>query len=175
MNIRWRIAKESDAETVAVLAESTFVEMWHSFYSAEDMQKYTTGAFAVPSIAALLQQPELHRFILAEVDGVLAGYAKLTFGTSMPEFDGSFVVEIERFYFFKKYHGTGVAHALMEYILLDAEKRCAGWVFLGVDVNNHRAIRFYSRYGFTVFGRKEFRVGAVVDIDQLMKRPIPAG
>ncbi|MFM2136516.1 MAG: hypothetical protein RL021_1916 [Bacteroidota bacterium] len=172
MNIRWRIADQNDAETVAALSHSTFVEMWQPFYTPQDMQVYTKEAFSLPAILSLLSKPEIHRFVLAEMDNEFAGYAKITLGSSLEDFPGASVMEIERFYLFRKYHGTGIAQALMDYILKEAEARGMEWIFLGVDVNNHRAIRFYSRYGFEVYGRKDFRVGTVVDTDQLMRRRV---
>lgn len=172
MNIRFWIADEIDAEKVAELGSATFSEMWQPFYSPEDMQEYLQSSFNVDLVSALLRKTDKHLFVLVEVDGELAGYSKLTLGTSLSEFDGVRTLEIERYYLFKKHHGSGIADRLMEFLLEFAAARGFIWMYLGVDVNNHRAIRFYTRYGFKVFGRKDFMVGKVVDTDQLMKRRV---
>lgn len=43
------------------------------------------------------------------------------------------------------------------------------WLWLGVNIDNHKAINFYKKYGFTIFGEKAFRLGNAVDNDYLMK------
>jgi len=169
MNIRWRIAGPADDAEVAAIGTETFYETWHPFYTPEDMERYFLSAFTVEQTKALLRDPLHTLVILFYVDDHPAGYAQLNFGTDLKEFEGCSSGEIERFYFFKRYHGTGVANQLMETVLDQFRKRGCDWVFLGVDVNNHRAIRFYSRYGFKVFGKKDFVVGSVVETDQLMK------
>jgi ribosomal protein S18 acetylase RimI-like enzyme len=161
-----------DTDLLAALGRETFQEMWQPFYSPADLSAYLDDAFSSASLRAELELPLIHRYFLVEVAGSLAGYAKLRVGTQLDEFTGYRAGEIERFYFFRTHHGSGAAHALMEIVLDAAVKEGLDWVYLGVDINNHRAIRFYQKYGFEVFGRKEFRVGNQVDIDQLMKREL---
>ena len=126
-------------------------------------------AFDINKIRKELEDIETNTFLIVMIDGVTAGYAKLRRDSIFEETEGSKTIELERFYLKRKFHGKGVAQTLMEKVLKLSRDEGMEWVVLGVDVNNFRAIRFYTRYGFEVFGHKIFRVGTVEDTDQLMK------
>ena len=57
----------------------------------------------------------------------------------------------------------------MAWALDHARSHGAREVILSVYVDNHRAYRFYERYGFRDIGRIAFRVGTTVDDDNLMR------
>jgi ribosomal protein S18 acetylase RimI-like enzyme len=80
-------------------------------------------------------------------------------------------VELSKMYVLPAHHGSGVAAALMD-AALDA---AAGWaaecVWLGVNQENQRAQRFYSKHGFTVSGNRSFRLGDHAESDYVMVRP----
>ena len=46
------------------------------------------------------------------------------------------------------------------------------WLWLGVNIDNHKAINFYKKYEFVIFGEKGFQLGDAVDTDYLMKKKI---
>jgi ribosomal protein S18 acetylase RimI-like enzyme len=45
-------------------------------------------------------------------------------------------------------------------------------VWLGVNQHNQRAQRFYTKHGFSINGTKTFRLGAGVENDYVMVRPL---
>jgi ribosomal protein S18 acetylase RimI-like enzyme len=45
-------------------------------------------------------------------------------------------------------------------------------VWLGVWKENHRAIKFYERWGFEIFAEQEFILGNDHQIDWLMKKTL---
>jgi ribosomal protein S18 acetylase RimI-like enzyme len=51
----------------------------------------------------------------------------------------------------------------------DSDAKC---VWLGVNQLNARAQRFYTKQGFTISGTKTFRLGAGVENDYVMVRPL---
>ena len=57
----------------------------------------------------------------------------------------------------------------MDWAIATARARGAQDLFLSVYVDNHRARRFYERYGFERVGRYQFMVGAHADEDDLMR------
>jgi ribosomal protein S18 acetylase RimI-like enzyme len=57
----------------------------------------------------------------------------------------------------------------MEKALQIARKEHFKWVWLGVWENNNRAIRFYEKFGFSVFDHHIFRVGSDNQTDVLMR------
>ena len=56
---------------------------------------------------------------------------------------------------------------------LDAGRnRGAAGMWLGVNQHNARARAFYERSGFTVVGTKHFTVGARIEDDYVLERPL---
>jgi ribosomal protein S18 acetylase RimI-like enzyme len=45
-------------------------------------------------------------------------------------------------------------------------------MWLGVNQENPRAQRFYAKHGFTVAGTKTFRLGAGLEQDYVLVRPL---
>lgn len=64
---------------------------------------------------------------------------------------------LSRFAIHKSYRGSGLAGKMMErFLLLNKEQGVTPRRFtLHVDQHNHRAIAFYSKYGFTPVNRKK--------------------
>ena len=50
--------------------------------------------------------------------------------------------------------------------------RGARCLWLGVNQKNERAQRFYSKHGFTVAGTKTFPMGAHIEQDFVLVRPL---
>ena len=78
-------------------------------------------------------------------------------------------IELYQFYVLGAWHGQGVAQELMAWALEHARSHGAKEIILSVYVDNHRAHRFYEKYGFEDIGRIAFRVGETVDDDNLMR------
>ncbi|MEO7122497.1 MAG: GNAT family N-acetyltransferase [Lacisediminihabitans sp.] len=102
--------------------------------------------------------------LIAEVDGVPAGYSMLVFEEPT---DADVVaaitvrpaVELSKFYVVQGHHGSGVGETLMAATLAVAPERGGASVWLGVNQHNARANRFYEKHGFTQVGTKRFRLG----------------
>ena len=60
----------------------------------------------------------------------------------------------------------------MQRALAAAEERGARHMQLSVYVDNHRARRFYERYGFEPVGRYDFMVGSHADDDLVLRHVI---
>jgi ribosomal protein S18 acetylase RimI-like enzyme len=81
-------------------------------------------------------------------------------------------VELSKMYVLPDSHGAGVSTALMTSALQRAMQMDAKCVWLGVNQRNERAQRFYTKHGFTINGTKSFRLGAGVENDYVMVRPL---
>jgi len=67
--------------------------------------------------------------------------------------------EICKLYVTAEYHGSAVAHELMNAAIQDATSRGCESVWLGVNQRNARANAFYARQGFAQVGTRRFLVG----------------
>jgi ribosomal protein S18 acetylase RimI-like enzyme len=81
-------------------------------------------------------------------------------------------VELSKMYVLPESHGEGVSAALMTAALQHAKHTDANCVWLGVNQNNVRAQRFYTKHGFAIKGTKTFRLGAGIESDYVMVRPL---
>jgi GNAT superfamily N-acetyltransferase len=106
---------------------------------------------------------------IGEADREAVAYAKLGPPTLPFEPRGK-PIELRQFYVLGEWHGTGAASALMQWVLEEAERRAADELYLSVFTDNHRARRFYERYGFEPVGRFAFMVGNHADEDIVMRK-----
>jgi len=70
----------------------------------------------------------------------------------------------------KEHHGSGLAAALTDWAVDEARQQGAQELYLTVYTDNHRARRFYDRYGFQEVGRYDFMVGNHADEDIIMRK-----
>jgi ribosomal protein S18 acetylase RimI-like enzyme len=105
--------------------------------------------------------------MLGEHDGVLLGYCTLgTQDLGIELAPNSWV--LRQLYLDEPAKGIGLAPALMDWALAETRARGLANIYLTVWVENHRARRFYERYGFKEIGSYSFVVGTTVDDDRIL-------
>ena len=165
-DIRFRHAAASDAAALASLGRRTFSETFGHLYSPENL-----GAFlrnhSEQSWAGELADPELSVRV-AEANGEFVAYAKVGPPTLPFEPRGP-SLELRQFYVLKPWQGQGVSRQLMRWVIEEVKGRGDRDLYLSVFVDNHRARRFYERFGFKIVGSFQFMVGNHADEDHLMR------
>ena len=165
-DVTYRNATAADAPLMSRLGPRTFAETFGHLYTPENLAAFLLN-HSVENWTAELTDP---RFTvrIAEQDGEAVGFAKVG-PPSLPfEVTGP-TAELRQLYVLGPWQGTGVAGALMEWVLEEARGRGAEQIFLSVFVDNHRAQRFYARYGFEAVGTYAFMVGSHADEDIIMR------
>jgi ribosomal protein S18 acetylase RimI-like enzyme len=111
------------------------------------------------------------------VVGAPAGYSMLVSGPiadpdvrALVPSAGS--IELSKFYVLPDKHGSGLAAELMKATIAAAVATGATSCWLGVNQQNVRAARFYSKSGFEVIGTKRFKVGNEWHDDHVRLRPL---
>jgi ribosomal protein S18 acetylase RimI-like enzyme len=166
-----RQAVTEDATILADLAYTTFWDAFahHPKNAPDDLAHYMRQAFNVEQIAEELADPK-SLFLIAEIDGELAGYAKLIFETTEPEIVAEWPVELSRLYSHQKFLGQGVGQTLLAECIKRAKEAGRDVMWLGVWEYNPRAQRFYEKNGFTAIGDHTFQLGSDPQTDILMQR-----
>ncbi len=164
--ISYRNAGPADAATMADLGRRTFTETFGHLYKPEDLTLFLQTHIEENWRAELSNPAFAVR--LVEGDGVAAAYAKLG-PPSLPFEPRGPCIELRQFYVLKPWHGAGISQALMEWALDEARARGAQEIYLSVFVDNHRARRFYARYGFEFVQTYAFMVGSHADEDHIMR------
>eukprot|EP01127_Copromyxa_protea_P013025 TRINITY_DN3454_c0_g1_i1.p1 TRINITY_DN3454_c0_g1~~TRINITY_DN3454_c0_g1_i1.p1 ORF type:complete len:159 (-),score=33.72 TRINITY_DN3454_c0_g1_i1:24-500(-) len=151
------------------MGADTFYETWGHHYTATDMDVYLKGSF---NEEVILEQLEKEIFWVCLLESEPVGYAKLRKDKQERLPDTSKYIELQRIYVYQKYHGTGAAHLILQTVIDYVTKEGYDTLWLGVYEENKRAVNFYARYGFEVFGEWEFKAGDKVDIDLLVKKDL---
>lgn len=169
MTITYRDAIAADAATIDRIFDTSFCETFAHLYRPEDLNAFLSG-FGVADWKEQLRDP-CYTFRIGEVDGEPVGYVKLG-PMKLPIDTTQSAILLDQLYILKEHHGVGIAHALMDWAIAEAKRRGAEEMYLTVYVDNHRARRFYDRYGFEAVGRYDFMVGSHVDEDIIMRKAL---
>jgi len=171
-----RPARDSDAAALAALAERTFRDAFGAVNAAEDVDLHCARQYTPARQAAEIADPRMTTVVVehgVDHEGELVGYSQLHRRGS-PAVAEPAAVEVQRFYVLQAWHGTGLAHELMQDSIARADAMGAKVVWLGVWEHNPRAIRFYEKHGFTTVGEQPFVLGKDPQRDLVMVRPIQA-
>lgn len=165
--ITYRDATFDDAAALDRIFDTSFCDTFAHLYRSEDLNAFLSGS-GVEDWGADITDPA-YAFRIGEVDGESVGYAKLG-PLKLPVETDRPAILLDQLYILKEYHGVGIARALMDWALDEAARRGAEEMYLTVYVDNHRARRFYDRYGFEAVGRYDFMVGSHADEDIIMRK-----
>lgn len=161
-----RDAGPVDAPLMARLGPETFIETFGHLYTPDNLAAFLLN-HNESNWQSELTDPRFAVRIV-EQDGEAIGYAKLG-PPSLPfEVKGP-SVELRQLYVLKPWQGAGIAAIMMDWVIAEARRRGAEALYLSVFIDNHRAQRFYARYGFEAVGRYDFMVGTHADEDVIMR------
>jgi len=157
----------SEVEKLQEISRKTFKETFEAVNSEENMQSYLQERLSIEQLTAELSNPN-SEFYFAQQENEILGYLKLNFNEAQTEKveEG---YEIERIYILKAYHGMKIGQMLFEKAISIGKERKMKSVWLGVWEENHRALRFYEKNGFEVFGTHTFVLGSDTQTDLMMK------
>jgi GNAT superfamily N-acetyltransferase len=167
MTVSYRSASIDDLAAINGIFRESFCDTFAHLYSDEDLTAFL-AKFTPDAWQAEFHDPA-YSFRIAEVSGSPVGYVKLG-PLTLPVEPQETAIELRQLYLLKGHHGTGIATSLMNWALVEAETRGAGELYLTVYIDNHRAKRFYERYGFVPVGRYDFMVGNQADEDIIMRK-----
>ena len=172
MTATYRNASIDDAAALKALFAESFVATFGHIYRPADLDEFL-DANSEAKWRTNLSDPEV-AIRVAETDGELAGFVELA-PKQLPHETSVPALELRRLYLRREAHGTGIADALITWALDEAARRGAQELVLSVFVDNHRARRFYERYGFETVGRYDFMVGSHADEDLILRHVIMRG
>jgi hypothetical protein len=165
-------ANTNDAGQLRELSVSTFQDTFGPpVNKQEDMDRYIADQMSLEQLSTELEDDE-NLFFLAYYENILIGYVKLRAKIIPPELAEYHPIEIERLYVVKEYLGKKAGATLMNYCIAYATKHNYDMVWLGVWEHNYKALDFYKKFGFELFGSHPFILGDDVQTDALMKRPL---
>jgi ribosomal protein S18 acetylase RimI-like enzyme len=166
-----RFAESNDAELIADISRQTFYETFASQNTKENMDKFMGEAFTKEILMKEVGAPDTI-FLLAYDGEEPVGYVRMRENNNPPELGNIPAIEIARIYATSNAIGKGVGKALMQKCIEIATAKKATAIWLGVWQENHRAIDFYTKWGFEKFGTHVFMLGDDPQKDLLMKKSL---
>ena len=161
----------TDLENLQKISITTFRETFEEVNSEEDMQKYLDENLSLERLKNELENLD-SEFYFIENENKNLGYLKLNFGNAQTEKVEENYFEIERIYVLKAFLGQKIGQILFDKAIEIGREKNLEYVWLGVWEENHRAIKFYEKNGFEIFGKHDFVLGKDVQTDLLMKMKI---
>ena len=172
-SIEIRQASVEDAKVLTDLAYTTFWDAFahHPKNAPDDLHHYMRQAFNIDQITVELGDDK-SIFLIAEMDGEPAGYAKIIIDAIEPGIAAERPAELNRLYSHQQFLGKGIGQALMDASFERARNENRDVMWLGVWEYNPRAQRFYEKNGFRVVGSHVFQLGEDAQTDILMQREL---
>lgn len=165
MAITYRTPTIEDSDTIAHLYAQCFKETFAQLYRPEDLAAFLESV-GPNRFADELSDSRFH-FRLGEEQRPI-GFLKLG-PAELPVETPPATIELRQLYVLKPWQGAGVAANLMDWGLTEARRAGFRHIQLNVYVDNHRAQRFYRRYGFAEVGAYTFMVGTHADQEVVMR------
>ena len=172
MTFEIRQAGPADAQALALVGQATFLQSYSDFLPAADVIAHCVHEHGQDAYAQWLVKPD-YRLFLAEHSSGRApiGYIMLC-PPDLPVETGPGDMELKRIYLLHRFHGGGGGGLLMRTAVKAASEAGARRLLLGVYSQNHAALGFYARQGFTQVGVRKFQVGEKIYDDLVLAKDL---
>ena len=174
-----RAAEAGEAPQLAAFAAMLFRQAYGITHPEPTLSEYLTDSFAIPRFSRTLEDPASTILLVVSTSGCWIGYAELHLGAPTATttvltrtLPGTAPIEIVRFYVDQEWHGQGVAQSLMGACEERARMSDGDALWLQAWQQAPRALGFYRKAGFEVYGTAVFTFGERADGDFILARGI---
>jgi ribosomal protein S18 acetylase RimI-like enzyme len=164
-----RLATLADAPRLRELGEITFRDTYTVYNTPENMEKHVAKNFSLHQVETELRDSN-NQYIVCENEQGLVAFVKLVKNHSTDGLTEENVVEIERIYVLKTFHGQQLGRKLIDFCTEWAKAQGFEVIWLGVWEHNQNALKFYEKMGYLRFGEHTFVLGDEVQTDYVMKK-----
>ena len=167
-----RAASLSDAEMLGHIGVATFVESYSDQIEGQAMVRHCTEQHSAGVYAQYLRAPDTGCWLAEHAQtGAPIGYA-LNCTPDLPIDTAPSDIELKRIYLLSRFHGQGIADALLQASIDHARARHCTRLLLGTYEDNQRAIGFYAKHGFVSIGTRKFNIGGKVFDDTILAKQL---
>jgi ribosomal protein S18 acetylase RimI-like enzyme len=168
-----RTAATADADLLSLIGMATFLEAFADVHTGEEIVAHCRAHHSADAYRALLAKGADAWLVETGTTKAPLGYAVLA-EPDLPGAEGG-DLELKRIYMLPRLHGTGAANRLMRLLMERARERGARRLLLDVFGENHRALAFYGKYGFSKIADVTFFVGETGYEDIVLAAPLAPG
>lgn len=164
-----RSATVGDAPALARLGALVFRHTYGSAIPPAVLDAYLARTFTPATIRQALTSGATSYLVAAQAEHLI-GYSKCAATAPPICVLGRPTVELMNLYIHPAYQGSGVGRHLLQETVQVVTAQAPTTLWLCVWQANQRAVAFYHRFGFTIVGRTEIYVDAVVFDDWVMEK-----
>ena len=168
-----RAAIAADAAALAAFGARCFCESYAASNTPADIALHLARTYG-PELQAREIADRAGECLVATDAGEIVGYALLAAGVPHASVTGPSPWQVQRFYVDQRWHGRGLAPALMTSAVEAALRRGAGTLWLAAWEQNPRALGFYAKMGFEDVGVTAFMLGSLPQTDRVLARALVA-
>lgn len=143
-----RYARPGDEAEIVELGTSTYAAHFGELWSPEGLAGFLADQFSAERIRGELEEGDAIRYVVAERDGELAGFAKILRDRPVTGLEGERGLLLQKLYMRPKVTRQGVGSVLLEAVLGIGAALGEPRMWLDVLRSNAGAIRLYERHGF---------------------------
>lgn len=167
-----RQPRRGEALALSALGSETFPLACPSSVTPAEIAEFTETEFDLETVKARLEDPQKHRYLVAEIEGELVGYTYMIVGLDETQAAEAGITPgdayLSKCYVREAFHGLGLSGALLEDTLANLEPGNA--VSLGTSIYNKWAQKFYRRHHFQKTGTRKFRISGRLFQDIVFRR-----
>jgi ribosomal protein S18 acetylase RimI-like enzyme len=146
-----------DANLLSKIGTTSFLESHGHSASKKDIKNYVSSKFSVSQFERELKNPK-NLYYIVYFGEEPAGYSKMVFNVPNANVPIKNATKLERLYVLQKYHDLKLGLELFNFnVSLSKQENQAGmWLYTWIE--NHRAIKFYTKVGFEIVGKHNFKI-----------------
>lgn len=145
------------SELIAEIGKKAFLESHGNSASAEDVNSFISKTFNKKNISKEFKNTKTKYHIIYFNDKI-AGFSKIELSTSSRNINDLDITKLDRLYLLKEFYGKRLGLKLLDFNILLSKKNNQKGIWLAVWIENQRAINFYTKIGFKIVGKYNFKI-----------------
>lgn len=144
-------------ELLAEIGNQSFLEAHGKSAAKGDIDAFLTQNYSRKAFVKELANPDnLYQVIFSKDQAV--GFSNIVLNMPNTHIDQQHVTKLDRLYLLKEFYGKNLGYKLLNFNIELSKNNNQKGMWLAVWVENHRAINFYTKNGFTIVGSYDFQI-----------------
>lgn len=144
-------------ELIAEVGKQSFLESHGNSASEVDINEFISKTYNKEKISKEFENTKVHYHIIYSNDKV-AGFSKIEFSSPHKDIHYLNVTKLDRLYLLKEFYDQKLGSKLFDFNLQLSKKQNQKGVWLAVWIENQRAISFYTKMGFKIIAKYNFKI-----------------
>jgi len=167
-----RFVQESEITLLKDISIKTFVDAFGTQNKPSDMAMYIEESRNIDQVRLEFEDPNQLLYFVEDDDQQVIGFMKINKGGKQTENYPIPNIELERIYLLEGNQGKGYGENMLAFFEELGNSLKVSMLWLGVWKENPRAVKFYQRHGFEIFGEHDYLLGTDLQRDFVLRKMI---